>query len=245
MDALILCGGFAKRLEPITEFIPKPLLYVKGKPLIEYILSSVLETGPKRIVISTNKKFAAHFSYWISTKRDAGIRNIELAVEPVIDNEEKLGAVKGIAYAIRNANLDDDLLIVAGDNYFEFDINGIKNAGLSKRRPVIALYDVKSIDDAKMFGVVKLGEDGKIQGFEEKPEKPQSTLVSTGIYFFPKECLKRFQEYIDSGTNPDAIGYFVEWLIKTSDVYGQTYAEGLWYDIGNLTTYRKLFYTFL
>jgi glucose-1-phosphate thymidylyltransferase len=243
MESLILCAGFAKRLEPITEFTPKPLLYVKDKPLLGHIIDAVDDLKIKRKVISVNKKFSSQFKYLLNLEKAGGEKGIELVVEPSIDNAERYGAIGSINYAIRNAKIKDDLLIIAGDNYFEFDLLELKKHFEKKKKPIIALYDVKSIEDAKLFGVVSVDNESRIVSFTEKPEKPKSTLISTGIYIFPKGMLKKFHSYLKESGKHDEIGHFIEWLVKNEEVYGYIYKEGNWHDIGNLTIYRKLFYS--
>lgn len=242
MDALILCGGYARRLEPITEFIPKSLLFVKDKPIVDHVIDHTSKMNVNRVIVSTNKRFSGQFNYWLNMQKASGNKNIELVVEPTIDHEERFGNIRGIAYAIKNAKLNEDLLIIAGDNYFEFDITNLTTEFSKKRKPIIALYDVKDIEEAKRFGVVSIDRNNKITDFEEKPEEPKSTLVSTGIYIYPKEHLNKFKEYLDQGNSPDGLGLFFKWLINNEEVYGHVYSSKPWFDVGTLTVYRKLFY---
>ncbi len=248
MESLILCGGYAKRLEPITEFIPKPLLFVNGKPVLDHIVSKVDALGIDRKVISTNRRFKGQFDYWLESRKNSGLKSIELISEPTIDHSEKFGAVKGISYAINAAKINDDLLIVAGDNYFDFDLSELKERFDRLKKPIIAVYDIKSLEDAKMFGVVSMDEKGRITEFAEKPEEPKSTLVSTGIYMFPKETLEKFSVFLKNASSDsaaDAIGNFIAWLISSAEVYGHKFSDGTWEDIGTFTSYRKLFYKYL
>ncbi|MGC8730371.1 MAG: nucleotidyltransferase family protein [Candidatus Micrarchaeia archaeon] len=245
MDSLIMCGGYAKRLEPITEFIPKPLLFVDGAPLIDHIINKVDNLGISNKVISTNLKFEKQFLYWMRQKEN---RNLKLVVEPTLDHSEKYGAVKGISYAISNAKINNDLLIVAGDNYFDFELTEMKNKFDKIQKPLIALYNVKDVDHAKMFGVVEADDNYKIVGFEEKPDKPKTTLISTGIYMLPSSTLPEFENFLNeirSSDLNDAIGEFIKWLLKKEEVYGYLYKDGLWEDIGTITSYRSIFYKFL
>ncbi|MEM0159354.1 MAG: nucleotidyltransferase family protein [Candidatus Micrarchaeaceae archaeon] len=245
MKALILCGGFATRLEPITYFIPKPLLPIGagGKPIIEYILDDVIRSGISEITISTNSKFEGSFRYWLGLRINSpGIR-VSMVVEPSKNNAEKYGAIKGIEYAIEKEKIDDDLTIIAGDNLYDFSVKDMLLFYEKRRKPTIALYDIKSADEAKRFGVVRLSGE-RISAFAEKPANPESTLISTGIYIFPKESLKYFGIYLKNSANTDSIGNFIEWLIKNSEVLGYVY-KGRWFDIGTLETYRRAFDTFL
>ncbi|MGC8479433.1 MAG: nucleotidyltransferase family protein [Candidatus Micrarchaeia archaeon] len=240
MDALILCGGFATRLEPITQFTPKHLLPIGGKPLLDYIIEDIERLNINRIVISTNKKFADQFEYWLNNKNLLGKRKIELVVEPALHNNVKLGAIRSILHTIENAKLNDDLLIIAGDNYYEFSLKELQDKFYNKNGPVLCIYDVKSLDDAKRFGVVELDGD-KVVEFCEKPSDPKGTFISTGIYFFNVDNLNKIKEYIKDGNNPDSPGYFAQWLVKNTDVYG-VIAKGIWMDIGTIDSYKKLFY---
>ncbi len=242
MDALIPCGGYARRLEPITEFVPKQMLFIKNKPIIDYVIDHAESLHVNRSIVSTNKRFSMQFKYWLEMQKASGRKNIELIVEPTVDHEDKFGVIRGLNYAVKFANIKDDLVIILGDNYFEFDLTLMVKEFEKTRRPLIALYDVKSIEDAKMFGVVCIDKDKKIVDFAEKPDEPKSTLISTGIYFYPKEYLGKFKEYLEEGKNPDQFGHFFEWLIHKESVYGYVYDSKPWFDIGTITTYRKLFY---
>ncbi len=168
MDALILCGGFATRLEPITLFVPKPLLPIHGKPIVDHIVDGIEELEINRYVLSTNRKFSDQFDYWKSNRKNPGDR-IEIVVEPSMHNGEKFGAIKGINYTIEKAGLDDDVLIVAGDNYYNFGLDKVIEEFNKHRKVTIAVHDIKSTQEASRFGVVQMNGD-RVIGFEEKPK---------------------------------------------------------------------------
>lgn len=240
MDALILCGGFATRLEPITLFVPKPLLPIGGRPILDHIIGGVESLGVNRIVLSTNKKFGDQFKYWADNKSASGFKTpIEIVVEPTMHNGEKFGAIKGINYTIESAKLKEDLLIIAGDNFYTFDLKKVVESFKKNRKATIAVHDVKSLEEAKRFGVIDLRRN-VVAGFEEKPRRPKSSLISTGIYLFPASMLNKFHEYVSGGNNPDAPGYFLQWLLGREEIDGVVYSEN-WYDIGTIDTYRKVF----
>ena len=215
MEALILCGGFARRLEPIGEFIPKALLTLNGVPLLEYILKGLEKRKDiSRIVISTNKKFANQFEYWLKLRQEAGLRKrVTLVIEPSTSNENKFGAVRGIAYDIKKARINNDLLIIAGDNFYTFNISELVKRMKKKDAPSIVAFDIKS----------------------------KTSLVSTGIYFIPKSRLQRFGEYIKQANNADDIGNFVSWLKDKEQVDAVGSRSGEWFDIGTIDGYRKIF----
>ncbi|MDE1833625.1 MAG: NTP transferase domain-containing protein, partial [Candidatus Micrarchaeota archaeon] len=156
MRALLLCGGFATRLEPITYFIPKPLLPigVGGKPIIEYILDDLVSSGVTDIVLSTNSKFSNAFEYWVRHQSDGVKANVSMVVEHTAHNKEKFGAIKGIEYAIEQGKIDEDLIIIAGDNLYDFSVSEIIQHFNKDRKPTIGLYDTKDLEGAKRFGNV-------------------------------------------------------------------------------------------
>ncbi len=240
MDALILCGGFATRLEPITLFVPKPLLPIRGRPILDHILENVLRNGVDRVVISTNSKFADQFEYWKALRESSGlVKRMDMVIEPTMHNGEKFGAIRGISYAIEKARLKSDLMVIAGDNFYDFDLSALISHFRETRRPTIAAFDVGAVEEARKFGVVTVKGD-RIVDFQEKPETPSSTLVSTGIYLFPKETLPMYKEYLADKNNPDAPGYFVKWLLSRTQLDAVVYT-GSWFDVGTLETYGKVF----
>ncbi|MGC8496426.1 MAG: nucleotidyltransferase family protein [Thermoplasmata archaeon] len=238
MILIILAGGFAKRLMPISEFIPKPLLPVSGRPIIDHILDHVKNLDFEKIIISTNSKFADQFKYYIKTH--PSYKNMELIIEPTKSESEKFGAVKGIGYVLDTLNVNSDFMVIAGDNFFDFDLYTSFEKFRSLNESVIGLYDIKELEEAKRFGVVNIDSDGKIINITEKPEEPDSTLISMGVYLFKKEIKKFLEEYVENSENKDTLGTFISWLLKKTELYGIRY-EGTWVDIGSIDAYRNLF----
>jgi glucose-1-phosphate thymidylyltransferase len=238
MKAIVLAGGFAKRLWPLTKDKPKPLLPVAGKPMIEYILEklSVVEELDK-IYISTNSKFGPHFGEWLKTF-EAG-KHIEVFAEESRSEEEKLGAVGALDLLIGEHGIDDDVIVVAGDNIFDFEITEFLSG--HDGNPQVGLYDMLEKDAVRnKYGVVQLDEKGMITAFQEKPDNPLSTLISTGCYFLPRRAVKMIREYLGQGLNPDAPGFFISWLARQTDVQGFVFGKDVkWFDIGSIESYEK------
>jgi glucose-1-phosphate thymidylyltransferase len=241
MKALLLCGGFATRLEPITYFMPKALLPVgiAGKPVVEYAFDDIVSCGITDIILSTNSRFVQAFEYWAGQKTEKMDAKIDFVVEDSTSNEEKFGAVKGIAYAIKEKKIDDNLIIIASDNLYDFSVRNLIEHFNKYGKPTVAFHDIGSKEEAKKFGVATL-EGHRIVAFEEKPSEPASTLVSTAIYVMPKEMLGKFDEYLAETKNSDKIGDFVKWLSSNTEVHGYVYKEK-WHDIGTLETYKQVF----
>ena len=247
MKALILAGWFAKRLWPITLTQPKSLLRVGNKPVIEYILENLNRTGVNEIIISINQRFEKDFRYWLERFSPKVAKSIRLIVEPSTDENSKLGAVKAIDFAFNQLERNDDYLIIAGDNLFDFDINGFIKFYNEKKGFVLAIYDVALIERAKLYGVVNTDEKERVVQFIEKPAVPTSTLISTGCYIFPKEILYIVSEYLTQQSLGDMPGHFMQWLHKRIPVYAYRF-EGHWFDIGdkevlkNAESWAKSFY---
>ena len=237
MKFIILAAGYAIRLHPLTENKPKPLLKVAGKVMIEYIISKVEELSPvDNIYIVTNDKFARQFINWLhnfDTKKP-----IMIISDGTKNNDDRLGALGDINYVINAKNLDDDLIVIAGDNIFELSLQDVVTPFNEEKQNIVVLHDVKDIELAKHYGVVQVDENKLIVNFEEKPISPKSTLISTGIYLFPKKTLPSIKKYIDQGNNPDKTGDFIEWLHKRDTVYAYV-TDKKWYDIGSLEQLEK------
>lgn len=171
MRCLILAGGFATRLRRFNEDKPKPLLMVNKEPTITHIVEKV----PQRmeITVSTNKRFEADFMEWQSSLN----RSVELFVEDALTEEEKLGAIGSVEFLVRSKNIQEDLLIIAGDNYFDFSLDDFINA-YDGKSPLVAVRDAGDKDKAKQHGVVEL-RGNRIVRFWEKPSQPQSSTIAT------------------------------------------------------------------
>ncbi len=233
MIAIILAGGYATRLWPLTIDKPKPLLPIAEKPIIEYIIEKLVKQKIiERTILSINKKFEPKFKEWQRMSHNP----VEMVADRSRSEEEKLGAVKALENI--TSNIDDDCFILAGDNLFTSDLDGMIRTFKEKNAPIVALYDVKIRDLAREYSTINLNEDGRIIEFTEKPKKPKTTLIGTCMYILPKRTLPRLREHLDSGLGRDEPGLFIEWLHKQEPVYGYI-LEGHWFDIGNLGLYKE------
>ncbi len=233
MKVLIMAGGYATRLWPITKDNPKALLPVGEKRIIDYILEKVLRLDLP-VYISTNRFFESHF------KPVAEEYGVELIVEDTLHEEEKLGTIGAMKKAVEELGLDD-YLVIAGDNLFSFSLEEF--LGRYGGETLIAVYDVGDLELAKRYGVVVL-EGDKVVTFEEKPAQPRSTLISTGVYVFPKRAMELLDGYLSNG-NRDSPGYFVQWLLKRGEPIKAYRFSEYWYDIGSADSYLEALRTLL
>ncbi len=235
MKAIIMAAGYAVRLYPLTKDKAKPLLPVADKPIIEYIVQK-LEVFDEidGIYVVTNDKFHKQFQQWAQVFSYR--KPIEIINDGTLNNDDRLGAIGDMNFVIEQKNIQDDLIVMAGDNLFDFDLAELKKNFIEKKI-VICAYDVSDIELAKQYGILSVDEDGKVVSFVEKPSDPPSTLAALGIYLFKKDMVPLVKKYIDGGNNSDAPGYFVQWVYKEEDVFAHVFT-GTWYDIGDLKSYE-------
>jgi glucose-1-phosphate thymidylyltransferase len=237
MKVIILAAGYATRLYPLTLTKPKPLLPVAGKPMIDYVLDNLAPIpGIDRIYVVTNNKFASHFQDWADDYGSAksGL-NFTIVNDASTDDSNKLGAIGDLHLVLKQQKVDDELIVIAGDNLFSESLAPFGRVCRERKAPVLGVYDVQSLEQAKKYGVVKLDAQGKIISFEEKPKEPASTLIGIALYYYPKATLPMIHQYIAEGNNPDQPGRFVQWLYPRQAVYTWT-VPGIWFDIGSKET---------
>ncbi|MFC1587413.1 nucleotidyltransferase family protein [Planctomycetota bacterium] len=237
MKGLVLAAGYGTRLLPLTQEQAKALLLVNDVPVIERILDKISSLDQvDDIYIVSNMKFYPKFQDWIKTY----LAHSALYVynDGSKNPGDMLGAVKDMEFVINKAGIDEDLLVVAGDNLFEFPVKSFCEFAFEKQAPCIAVKDIGDISQAKKFGVLKLDNEGRVFEFAEKSENPSSTLISICFYYFPKDTLELIVQYLEEGHNPDAPGRFIEWLSERVPVYGWQFSES-WFDIGDMESLRK------
>jgi glucose-1-phosphate thymidylyltransferase len=236
MKSLILAGGFATRLYPLTLNRAKALLEYRGKPVISHIIEKI--PLHIKIMISTNKKFETDFLRW---QKDID-RQVEVLVEDAVTEGEKKGAIGAIEYWVRSKNIQDDLLVIAADNYFDFDFKDLLDR-YNGRNPLIAVYDVGDkekaceIGKACQVGLVVLQEN-KIVRFDEKPQKPTSSIIATGMYILPRRIFPLLSRYCQDRQR-DNLGSFISYLLDKEEVHGYAF-RGVWLDIGDEILRGKL-----
>lgn len=233
MKALILAAGYATRLFPLTKNFPKPLLEVKGRPIINFIVDKLEQiSGIKDIYIVTNSKFISFFRKWAKTIKTA--KKIILVDDLTENNQDRLGAIGDVNFVIKNKKVQDDLLVIGGDNLFSGSLKGFLDFSTNNiLSATLGLYKLKHKKDASRYGVVKLDNNKKVISFNEKPKKPGSSLVAMCLYYIPKAYLSSVSEYAkDKKKKTDTTGGYISWLKDKANVYGYVF-NGSWFDIGD------------
>lgn len=246
MKALILAAGYGTRMYPLTKVCPKSLLEISGaKASIDYLVEKCdLLKDVNQIIVVTNDKFFSLFSNW--SKKNRLNKSLKIINDGTKNPAQRLGAVGDMMFVIEKEKINDDLLVLAGDNLFDENLEDFVYFCFSHRpHPCLGIHDLKRKEWIKRYGTLMLDDKNRIVEFHEKSNKPLSTQVAMCLYFFPKEKLDLFREYIKFHKDKiDLAGFYIDWLCKKEEVFGFEF-KGKWFDIGEEDSYKeaKLIFT--
>lgn len=240
MKVLILAAGYGTRLYPLTKDKPKPLLAIEdNKPLINYLIDNV--QGAKdlnEIYVITNDKFYGKFQEWADAYKNAP-EKITIVNDGTTTPEGRRGSIGDIEFTISKYKVDEDILVIGGDNLFDFKADKFFDFAFANTNKVtIGLYQIKDINEAKKFGVAAMDDKGAVTSFEEKPQNPKSNLIAMCFYYMPKDTLPLIGKYIQGGGKVDLAGDYIKWLCEQNRLCGFQF-QGSWYDIGSLEAYHE------
>lgn len=236
MKCLILAAGYATRLYPLTENFPKPLLDVGGKTILDWLVDDIHTAGlVDEFVVISNHKFAHHFDKWAATKT----MQVTVVDDGTDSNETRLGAVKDIQFAIDKLGLDDDMLVVAGDNVLDFSLTKFLHYAKEKNTSCIMRYYEPEEKKLTKCGVVEIDEKDRIVSMEEKPAQPKSHWCCPPFYYYTKADAKLVAKGIEAGCGTDAPGSYIAWLCTQAPVFAME-MPGKRFDVGNLESYNKI-----
>jgi glucose-1-phosphate thymidylyltransferase len=240
MRVIILAAGYATRLYPLTLTMAKPLLPVAGKPMINYVLDNLAPiAGLDHVYVVTNSKFATQFQHWADQGRaDRPDLALTIVNDGSTDDSNKLGAIGDLHLVLQHEKVQDDIIVVAGDNLFSQNLTNFGRVCREKNAPVLGVYKVGSLEEVKKYNNIRLDAQGRITHFEEKPRNPESVLIAIALYYYPKSILPLIHQYIREGQNPDQPGRLVQWLYPRTPFYTWE-VPGLWYDIGSKETLEE------
>lgn len=236
MICVLLCAGYATRMYPLTENFPKPLLEIKGSTIIDYLIDDLSKKSYiSKFVVVSNHKFIDHFKNWKNKRKE----NIVILDDGSTENDNRLGAVKDILFAIEQEAINDDIIVLAGDNLLDFSLNDFIEFSLKNNSNAIMTYEENDINRLKKTGVIELNHNNMVISFEEKPQNPKSNHAVPPFYIFKKDSLKLIKAGIDEGCKVDAPGMFIEWFAKKEQVYAWN-MTGKRIDVGNIEDYYRL-----
>ena len=233
MKCLILAAGYATRLYPLTENFPKPLLKVGSKTILDWLIDDISSSGRvDGFVVISNHKFARIFEDWAP----AGVTVVD---DGTSSNETRLGAVCDIQFAIDRLGLDEDLLVIAGDNVLDFSLCRFIDYAQSKGTSCIMRYFEPEENRLHKSGVVETDAHDRVLSMEEKPAAPRSHWCCPPFYYYTRADARRVREGIAAGCGTDAPGSFIAWLSRQVPVHAME-MPGRRYDIGNLESYKRV-----
>ncbi len=236
MKCLVLAAGYATRLYPLTENFPKPLLPVKDKPILNWLLEDLEnESVIDEYVIISNHKFIEHFNTW--AKQQHFKKKLTVLDDGSVDNEHRLGAVKDIQFAVDDLQIDEDVLVIAGDNLLDFSLAEFVYFSMNKKTSCVMCHEENDLKKQQKTAIIVKDEQDLIVSYEEKPKQPKGNLAVPPFYYYLNKDLKRISEALDSGCSADAPGSFAAWLAHQTMVHAWT-MPGKRYDIGDLNSYQ-------
>jgi len=257
MKAIILAAGYGTRLAGYLEkkyavHKPKQLVLVGGKPIIDHIVEQI-ETIPAvdGIFVVTNHKFIGDFEEWadecVKKAKESGKRALPITVfdDGTETNETRLGAIGDIQFTLEAGKIDDEIVVIAGDNYFTYPLREQYDFYVEKGGDCVCAQRIADPEDIKRYAVAQIDGDNRVIGLVEKPEVPLSDLGVFATYFYTRDTTKLFREYLteinEKGerNNPDAPGFFPQWLYKIRPVYAYI-MSGQCYDIGTPDSYEQV-----
>lgn len=232
MKCIILAAGYATRLYPLTENFPKPLLEVGGKAILDWLVDDVAPLIDEFVVIS-NHKFADQFQNWADRK----IQKITVLDDGTVSNETRLGAVRDIQFAVEKLGIDDDCVVMAGDNVLDFSLCPFVSFALEKQTSCVMCHEENRLEALRKTAVITMDENHLIQSYEEKPLNPRGNHAVPPFYFYRAEDLHRIPEALAAGCGFDAPGSFAAWLSAQTPMHAYVMPEKR-YDIGDLKSYE-------
>jgi glucose-1-phosphate thymidylyltransferase len=215
-------------------------LPVAGAPMIEWVLGKLAAIPEiSRVLVVTNAKFAATFEAWAAGYRPKRPHwEVTVLNDGSTTNENRLGAIGDMHFTLERSPVAGDLIVVAGDNLFSQALGEFGCFCLARQEPVLAVYDVGSLEEVKKYNSIEVDPTGRITHFEEKAPHPTSTLTGIALYYYPHLVLPLIREYIAQGNNPDQPGRLVQWMFRQRPFYTWR-VPGTWYDIGSRETFEE------
>ncbi len=243
MKVVILAAGYATRLYPVTRTKPKALLSVGGRTMLDHLMDRVDSVAEiTETVLVTNELFYRPFTVWAKgrMKRSAAGKPIRVLNDGTTSNADRLGATGDLRFAMREARISDDIIVLASDNLFDEDLTGF--AARFNERGDGVLIGVTDVGDPKIaagrYGTVEMAADGEVTAIEEKPMQPKTSRVSMGVYAISKRVLPFLDEYLSGKEVKDAPGHFIKWLLDHVEVRAYEF-KGRWYDIGSFDQWAE------
>lgn len=240
MKALILAAGFATRLRPLTDSIPKALLEINGQAIIEDVLNQITDIfpDPNNRALITNSHYFPAFQEWVGQRPNDQVTLIDNGVRTT---QEKIGSIGDLIFAIQHLGWQhEDILVVASDTLTSVRLRDVISTFRKKNEVINAVFDLHNrelIKDKLGCAVVR---GDRITEFVEKPANPPSSWVSIPFYVYPSHVYPHILSFQRSGQSLDSSGSLLTWLVNKTPVYAYRATQGYYYDVGTPEILTKL-----
>ena len=242
MKCLILAAGYATRLYPLTENFPKPLLKVKGKTIIDWLIEDIISFDEiNEFIVVSNHKFVNEFNNWKKTQ--TYLVPITIIDDGTISNENRLGAVKDIELAVNKLNIKEDLMIIAGDNLLDFTLQEFIKYYHDKQCSCVMRYYEENLERVKKSAEVIVDSNDLVIEMNEKPKNPKSHWCCPPFYIYKSFDIAKISQAINDGCKKDAPGSLAEYLANKTNIYAME-MPGRRYDIGTIENYKMICKTY-
>ena len=230
-------GRICYKALPFTINIMLAAVLAKGKTIIDWLIDDLesLNVIDEYIIVS-NHKFIDSFIKWKDEKQ---LNNITLLDDGSISNEERCGAVSDIILAIEKLNINEDIMVLAGDNVLDFSLKSFIDYFNSKNHSVVMRYYEENTERIKKGSCVMCDSNEKVLEMIEKPVEPTSNWCVPPFYIYSREDVSIIPKALNEDCNKDAPGSLVNWLYDKSDIYAMK-MPGKRYDIGTVESYEKV-----
>jgi glucose-1-phosphate thymidylyltransferase len=183
MKGMILAGGLATRLRPLTSVTNKHLLPIYNKPMIYYPIEAMAKAGIKEVLLTSSADHAGHFENLLGTGEEFGLK-IFYAVQ-----ENAKGGISDAIMLAEDFAKDEKLLVLLGDNIFGFNLKDAVGK-FEKKEKGAMVFGIKMPTESGQYGVIEIDNNNKVISIEEKPEHPKSDIAQTGIYMYDNQVFK-------------------------------------------------------
>lgn len=237
MKNIVIAAGYATRLGELTRNFPKPLLQIGESTILGRMLDDIdrIDDIDEHIII-TNHRFAHIFEEWAAAQTYT--KPITIVDDGTTTNENRLGAVCDLLFAMEKLAITDDILVVAADNILMFSFQEFVDFAHEKDSSCIMCHEQPSIERLQRTGVVVLDENHRVLNMEEKPQVPKSHWAVPPFYIYLRKDLDLVRHSVENGCGKDAPGNLAHYMVDNTVMHAWPMSAGR-FDIGSLDSYEE------
>ena len=239
MKCIVLVGGYATRMHPIAVNKPKALLELNDNTVLDNILDNIIRSSNiiDEYILVTNDTFYEQFINW--KNKNNYKENITIISDGSTSKDNKIGSVSAVIKTINDSKIDDDILIMAGDNIIDFSLQYIFDEFINNNNSCIMYYEEQDKKKLSKTGIIELDDNNFVLGMEEKPINPKTNYAVPPFYWLKKKDIKKLLSLFSNNTKIDAMGEIILSLCQHTKIKGLK-MNGKRYDIGSIDEYHSL-----